>query len=253
MKQFILNDEPDKKGQVHLKGNDYRYLVQVRRLAPGECFPALLPNGSNALVKVLSVNKQELKGEISSVSKKKPQALPPIILFQSLPKSDKMDIIVRQAAEGGLSEIVPFISEFSSVKHGSTNKFSRWERIIKEARQQSGSSIETKIYKFMNMDEIFEYWNQIKAKQPGTLGLLFHQIPLEKSSLHGYLNDMPKKVVLAIGPEGGFSQDETERFLAAGFKPLLIGDTVLRTETAAVYAQASVKILLLEKDTWKTA
>ena len=254
MKQFILSDEPDRKGQVHLKGNDYRYLVQVRRLAPGENFPVLLPNGSKAFVKVLSVNKHELKGEVLPALGDNQTRIPPIILFQAMPKGDKMDIIVRQAAEGGLSEIVPFVSEFSLGKRsfGNTNKFSRWERIIKEARQQSGSLTATKILQLKNIDEIFDYWDRIKTREPDTLGLLFHQIPLEKSSLHGYLKECPGKVVLVIGPEGGFSESETGRFLAAGFKALVIGDTVLRTETAAVYAQAAVRILLLEKDFWKT-
>jgi 16S rRNA (uracil1498-N3)-methyltransferase len=57
-------------------------------------------------------------------------------------------------------------------------------------------------------------------------------------------------VVLAVGPEGGFSPEEVSRFLAAGFKPLVIGNTILRTETAALYAAAAVRIILLERTAW---
>ncbi|MCL2762760.1 MAG: 16S rRNA (uracil(1498)-N(3))-methyltransferase, partial [Treponema sp.] len=180
MKQFILNSEPDRNGRVRLEGSDYRYLARVRRLAPGEYFPALLPGGAAVTVRVCSIDNQVLTGEVTqntmipdSLSKSA------IILFQSLPKGEKMDLIVRQAAEGGLHEIVPFASEFSAMKAEkcSAHKISRWERIIKEARQQSGSATATTIRQPMTMDGLFTYWEHITAEQPGALGLLFHHVP----------------------------------------------------------------------------
>jgi len=255
MKQFILTNEPDPNGRVRLEGGDYRYLVRVRRLAPGERFPALLPDGTGVTVRVCSVENQAVTGEIVQDREPCPDSpLPPVILFQALPKGEKMDLIVRQAAEGGLAEIVPFASEFSMVKltNSGKYKFIRWERIIKEARQQSGSTVATAIRQPVPIDGLFAYWEQIIAQRPGALGLLFHHLPLAHESLHGYLNTEPETVVLAIGPEGGFSSAEAERFLAAGFKPFTVGGTILRTETAALYAQAAVRVLLLEKDSWET-
>jgi 16S rRNA (uracil1498-N3)-methyltransferase len=273
LKQFILNNEPDKEGFVRLEGNDYRYLVRVRRLAVGEYFPALLPNGEETLVQVLSIDHNSLNGkcsgceEVEEVLESSPR-LPPVILFQALPKGDKMDLIVRQAAEGGITEIVPFVSEFSVAKtKNDGQKFSRWERIIKEARQQSGSRIATTLHKPLIMKELFDYWQK---KGTEALGLLFHhdrnfcvtsknfenlnemhQKGLEQKSLHGYLDKKPKTVVLVIGPEGGFSDTEVSRFLENDFKPLTIGDTILRTETAALYCAAAIRIILLERDSWK--
>jgi 16S rRNA (uracil1498-N3)-methyltransferase len=260
LKQFVLNSSPDKNGRLRFEGGDYRYLARVRRLAPGEYFPALLPGAADSVsVKVLSVDKHVLIGEISdekpvrtgpSVSGNK---LPPIILFQSLPKGEKMDLIVRQAAEGGLAQIVPFISEFSAVKNIKNTglKFTRWERIIKEARQQSGSLAPTVILQPLSIDGLFAFWEEIRTRNPGVLGLLFHHLPLVKASLHGYLYKKPEIVALAIGPEGGFSDSEAQKFMAAGVKPLTIGETILRTETAALYAQAAVRTLLLERDSWE--
>ncbi|MDR0455607.1 MAG: 16S rRNA (uracil(1498)-N(3))-methyltransferase [Treponema sp.] len=259
MKQFILNRDPDKNGRVRLEGGDYRYLIRVRRLAPGEYFPALLPDGVEVMVRICSVDNKTVVGEIlhgenpHNENHQPGSPLPPIILFQAMPKGEKMDLIVRQAAEGGLAEIVPFVSEFSAVKieKSGGQKFSRWERIIKEARQQSGSATATIIRQPLSIDGLFAYWEQITTRQPGALGLLFHHLPLAKMSLHGYLNSSPEAVVLTIGPEGGFSSAEAERFLAAGFKPFTVGDTILRTETAALYAHAAVRILLWEKDLWE--
>jgi len=256
MKQFILNDKPDKNGRVRLEGGDYHYLIRVRRLAPGEYFPALLPDGAEVMIRVCSVDSQTVTGEVLQGENSRGDShspLPPIILFQALPKGEKMDIIVRQAAEGGLAEIVPFASEFSAIKikKNGGQKFSRWERIIKEARQQSGSGTATVIRQPLSIDGLFTYWEQIKIQQHGVLGLLFHHLPLANISLHEYLDTSPEAVVLTIGPEGGFSPAEAERFLAAGFKPFTVGGTILRTETAALYAQAAVRILLGEKDSWE--
>ena len=267
MKQFILNKEPDKDNIVRLEGGDYRYLVCVRRLAAGEFFPALLPNGEETLVQVLSVDHSVLTGKCIP-SSQNPSALhqcsiPPIILFQAMPKGEKMDLIVRQAAEGGITEIVPFMSEFSIGKiNAEGQKFSRWERIIKEARQQSGSKTATVIRPLLTINALFDYWK--KLKEPGkdadsVLGVLFHhensgeiqQGGLENKSLHGYLNINPKIVVLAIGPEGGFSGREVSLFADNGFKPMTIGDTILRTETAAVYCTAAIRVLLLERNSWE--
>ncbi|WP_461246782.1 RsmE family RNA methyltransferase [Treponema sp. R6D11] len=263
MKQFIFHKEPDfsqgnENGIVRLTGNDYHYLVNVRRLAPGEFFPALLPNGKETLVQVLSVEHGVLIGKCNAPENHahgQENNLPPIILFQAMPKGDKMDLIVRQAAEGGITEIVPFVSEFSVAKTaaGKGQKFLRWERIIKEARQQSGSKTATALHPPLTINELFNYWEKLQEKTTiNSLGLLFHhQKGLEQKVLHEYLNSMPSVVAFAIGPEGGFSEKEVSLFLENGFKPLNIGDTVLRTETAALYCAAAVRILLLEKDSWE--
>ena len=266
MKQFILSREPE-NNTVRLKGGDYRYLVRVRRLAAGERFPAVLPGGTETLVQILSISRGVLTGKClppdeaasdeaasleatSSEAAAQKTKLPPIILLQALPKGEKMDLIVRQAAEGGITEIVPFLSEFSiaKVKEG-RQKFSRWERIIKEARQQSGSKIATAIRPPLAKEELFDYWK--KQQENGALGLLFHHEGLENKSLHSYLDSIPPAVVMAVGPEGGFSDGEVAFFLENGFKPLTIGDTVLRTETAALYCAAAIRILLLERNSWE--
>ena len=266
MKQFILGTAPDKGGRVRLDGDDYRYLVRVRRLAPGECFPALLPGGDEAIVRVVSVDSRTLVGEIIQGSEQheiRQGQLPPIILLQALPKGEKMDLIVRQATEGAVAEIVPFVSEFSVARPrgDGERRLVRWQRIIREARQQSGSAVATVIRGPESMDGLFAYWEEAQARWPGIVGLLFHHLPLANGSLHGYLGSSQpasqetgrlEAVAIAIGPEGGFSPAEAQRFLAAGFVPVTIGDTVLRTETAALYAQAAVRIILAERDSWQT-
>jgi 16S rRNA (uracil1498-N3)-methyltransferase len=266
MKRFILSSGPDGDGLVRLSGGDYHYLVRVRRLAPGEFFPALLPSGEAVLIQARSTDGGALVGAVCPDDSADPApplceeaagGIPPLVLLQALPKGDRMDLIVRQAAEGGVTEIIPFASAFSIPKPGDRdgggylNKVSRWERIIKEARQQSGSRLATAIRRPLSIDELFAWWGEVKGRRPTALGLLFHHLPLAQASLHGYLNSDPEMVALAVGPEGGFSSAEASRFMEAGFGPLTIGDTVLRTETAALYAAAAIRIILLERNSWE--
>jgi 16S rRNA (uracil1498-N3)-methyltransferase len=263
VKQFILNKEPGKDNIVRLEGDDYHYLVRVRRLAVGEFFTALLPDGEEAEIQIVSIGRGTLTGRCNSLLNK--SSVPPccesagsmcvnpsckIVLFQALPKADKMDLIVRQAAESGITEIVPFVSEFSIAKtKADGQKYTRWEKIIKEARQQSGSKIATSLHKPLVFNELINYWLELKSE--GALGLLFHHQVLAQKSLHGYLNSNPVVTAFAIGPEGGFSGAEVSLFMENGFNPITIGDTILRTETAALYCAAAIRILLLEKDSWE--
>ena len=254
MKQFILKEGPDKNGFIRLGGRDYHYLVRVRRLKSGDSFRALLPapdTGAGQEARAVTIlvrsagdgvlvcecSAEEAPGAVSEQ--------PHIILFQALPKGTKMDLIVRQAAEGGLRELVPFAAEHS-VKTGGTVE--RWQRIVKEACQQSGSRTITEIRPLSSFDDLLVYWEKLRASL--ALGIFFHQEALEKGTFHDYLSSNPKRVVLAVGPEGGFSPGEVRRFLDAGFKPLCMGNTVLRTETAALYGAAAVRIILLERASW---
>jgi 16S rRNA (uracil1498-N3)-methyltransferase len=255
MKQFVLSVEPNADGVIRLYGEDYHYLVRVRRLKTGSSFSALLPGGAETRVKILSTVDDILIGECEGAFTPSASALPPIILFQGLPRGTKMDLIVRQAAEGGVSEIIPFESEFSTAKikgNGEKGqvKLKRWERIIKEARQQSGSIIPTIIKPPCTVDGVLDYWAGLKKTRPGGVGILLHQDPLDKGSFHDYLYNSPEFAALAVGPEGGFSPGEAARFMAAGFKPLVMGNTILRTETAALYGAAAIRIILLEISSW---
>jgi 16S rRNA (uracil1498-N3)-methyltransferase len=255
MKQFILPSPPDSQGVVRLSGKDFHYLVRVRRLKEGAVLNALLPTGEEVRVLVQSLAGGCLTGDCLPTKLVDETSLPPIILFQALPKGAKLDLIVRQAAEGGIAEIRPFVSDYSIPKGAAdgTGRVERWRRIIREARQQSGSSIATEIAAPGTVESLLEYWETLKGRGKRPLGIIFHQDrtgPLVNGGFHGYLCSDPDLVVLAVGPEGGFSPEEVSRFLAAGFKPLIIGNTILRTETAALYAAAAVRIILLERTAW---
>ncbi|MCL2205321.1 MAG: 16S rRNA (uracil(1498)-N(3))-methyltransferase [Treponema sp.] len=270
MKRFVLSSPPNPEGVVRLYAKDYHYLVRVRRLKPGSHFNALLPDGTEVLVSVSSLADNILIGQCSlppkplcvQAEKTHPQTfplgesrlwaktdIPPIVLIQGLPKGAKMDTIVRQAAEGGVFSVVPFQSEHSTARPNA-EKLKRWERIVKEARQQSGSAVQTSVLPPVGFEQMLEYWEAQKKSFRRPLSIVLHQEPLEKGSFHDYIRCNPDIVALAVGPEGGFSHREVSKFAAAGFKPLLMGNTILRVDTAALYGTAALRIILLESESW---
>ena len=259
MKNFILQTQPVEGGIIRLYEKDYHYLVRVRRLRSGMSFNAILPGGPKTTVRILSTKDNILIGQCIEEEETQPGKLPPgsllpeIALFQGLPRGAKMDLIVRQAAEAGVSVIAPFNGEYSQgvPAKDSGEKIKRWERIIKEARQQSGSITETIVMPPCSFDALLEYWGSLREKYNHPLGLVLHQEPLEKGTLHGYLRNDPDFVVLAVGPEGGFSPGELTQFIETDFRPLLMGNTILRTETAALYGIAAIRTILLESEAWK--
>jgi 16S rRNA (uracil1498-N3)-methyltransferase len=263
LKQFILPSPPYREGSqefIRLSGKDYHYLVRVRRLAEGSAFTALLPDGKKVRVLVRSVDNGVLVGECLPGEKVPGAFLPPIVLFQALPKGAKMDLIIRQAAEGGVSEIVPFESgrsvrrlEGRGNEGRETGRLERWRRIVREARQQSGSGIATEVGAPRSFGEMAAYWGELRESRERPVGLLLHTnegSPLANGGFHGYLEGGPDLVAMAVGPEGGFAPEEAARLVEAGFKAVSLGDTVLRTETAALYAAAAIRVILMESDLW---
>jgi 16S rRNA (uracil1498-N3)-methyltransferase len=265
MKHFVLQTSPAEGGVIRLYEKDFHYLIRVRRLKSGMSFAAILPGGTETTVRILSTKDNILIGQCIDEEKTSPgisspngspippgSSLPSIALFQGLPRGAKMDLIVRQAAEAGVSIVAPFKGEYSQGAYGkdSGEKLKRWERIIKEARQQSGSVTETVVMPPCGFDALLEYWKSLREKYSRPIGLVLHQEPLEKGTFHGYLRNDPDLVALAVGPEGGFSPVELTQFLITGFRPLLMGNTILRTETAALYGIAAIRTILLESEAW---
>jgi 16S rRNA (uracil1498-N3)-methyltransferase len=264
MKQFILREYPDKNDDISLSGEDFHYLARVRRMCKGDVIDCRLPSGESAVLKVTAIGKNTLIAKCIPVKKVYTRTAPSIILFQSMVKGVKMDIIIRQAGETGVTEIVPFYSEHSVPRGGKRfdaeegdwggmgARLGRWRRILNEARQQSGSAVASRVSAPQSIEQVFGYWEQIKMRHEKSLALLVHEIPLVDMSFHQYLEVIPELVVLAVGPEGGFSPDEAGCFVKAGFKPVMLGDTILRAESAALYSIAIVRTLMFERKTWAT-
>ena len=265
MRQFLCGSFPDDSGKIIVKDRNYRYLVKVLRFSEGDKLDARLPDGqlvqlyvekilqSSAILR-LALPESSLKGtqngtkttqgvksaDVQSVAEKFPE----LWLFQFLPKPQKMDLIVRQATECGIKRIIPIAGDFS-VKNDSAGRIERWERIIREARQQSGSGVATEISDVMAVGAAAELWkkhSETASSNTATYAFLLDENPSSgKSCLSGIDKQSVSAAALAVGCEGGISDEERKTLFNVGFMPLHFTTNVLRAETAAIYGIAVIQ------------
>ncbi len=162
-----------------------------------------------------------------------PQRALDVLLVQALAKGEKMDLIVQKATELGAARIVPLASERAVVKLSTgAARLQRWRRIAQEAARQSGRADVPPIDEPCGFDDVL----RILREQPERQGLILD--PREKSLRLSAAARGLSQVLLAVGPEGGFSPAEIETARGGGMIPVALGPLVLRTETASLAALA---------------
>lgn len=294
MRQFLLDNELAPLQKLSVTGRNFKYLSQVLRLCEGDTFEGRLPSGKLCTLLVADRTKNQMvlqradennsgpkenlsvicgstiEGGMSAslVSQDEAACFLPdgtccgygtaIWLFQFMPKASKLDDIVRQCTEIGVEKIFLVAGNRSAVeaKNNSSLKVERWNRIIKEARQQSASPVETRLYAPADIkDSLANLKDCIKKRQALTgkkaAFLVMTEAPLLKKGLHEFVNLNPSPVVMAVGAEGGISQDEFEMLKEFGFEPLHFSTNVLRSETAAVYGVSALQSIVTEFALWQ--
>lgn len=161
-----------------------------------------------------------------------------ITLAQAMCGSEKMDWVVQKATELGVAEIVPVQTQRSVAKLAADRALRRaahWQSVAVAACEQCGRNVLPQI----RAPQDFAAW---LADVRGAAGSRFILQPEGSTALHKQPRPQGS-VVLLIGPEGGFSEDETKMAHLAGFVPVRLGKRVLRTETAAMAGIAALQTL----------
>jgi 16S rRNA (uracil1498-N3)-methyltransferase len=258
MRQLILPRGWDGGPACVLSGEEARYVGRVLRMAEGSSFPARDAAGRAWLCRVtraapgiveLAVEAAPEGAGAASAPEARPA--PRIALVQGLLRGPRMDLVVRQAAEAGVVAVIPLAASRSlpAAGEGGARRAERWARIVREARQQSGSAVATAVAEPIGLDGL-EAALAAAGIDPASPRILLHEAPLAQSSMHGYLTQARGEAVVCVGPEGGFAPPEVEGLARSGFKPLRFDGAVLRAETAALYAVAAAQIILSERSSW---
>ena len=276
MRQYLAHEAPDKNGLLTVGGKDYRYMRHVLRLVPGDMVQVRVPDGALVPMTVCKVDESARNIVLqvcAQTDEGAGQQQPPVRaaldmwLLQFVAKGAKMDVIVRQATECGVSTIVPVLGEFSQ-SHGAEKNFrsERLLRIIKEARQQSGSPVATRILDAVPLAQAIALWHDHCATarsgehaasgEAGAAGDTFAAVLYERTEhtqpLHAALADKQVcRTVLAVGAEGGISPAEIAALQAGGFVPVHFETNILRCETAALYGIAALQNAITEKRIWQ--
>ncbi|MFN4071318.1 MAG: 16S rRNA (uracil(1498)-N(3))-methyltransferase [Thermus caldifontis] len=144
-----------------------------------------------------------------------------VVLYPALLKGDKLSEVVRAATELGATRIQPLITRHSVPKEMGEGKLRRLQAVAVEAAKQSGRLRVPEVYPPM----------PLKALPAVEQGLVAH---LGARSLVREVLDPLKPLALAVGPEGGFAEEEVELLQERGFTPVSLGRRILRAETAAI-------------------
>ncbi|NLM00770.1 MAG: RNA methyltransferase [Treponema sp.] len=269
MRQYIANNFPNKKGILEIMGKDYKYMSNVLRLKKDVFLEVRLPDGKIVKMIVQSITASVLTlalmdsdvhekshsvkvyetGVVASSIDAEFAKSPEIWLLQFLPKSQTFDTVIRHAVECGVSHILPVMGNYSKNIGNADSRKERWQRIVKEARQQSGSPVDTKVHSCLSLDDALKLWNE--AKTENSLSCLLYEKIQEKKFSVFQVKNKPKQIIIAVGAEGGVSDSEVEKLLQNDFEILHFNTNVMRVDTACLYGLAVLQHAFTEFDLWQ--
>ena len=240
---FVSPDQIDEK-YVTITGGDVNHIKNVLRMKIDE--ELLISNGQDKdyYCKIESISDDEIKAVILDEEFEGTELPTELYLFQGLPKSDKMELIIQKAVELGVKEIIPVATKRCVVKlddKKEASKIKRWQAISESAAKQSRRTIIPEVSSVMSFKEAL---NRAKEFE---LGIIPYEYFKDMTETKEVLKKVQKgiKIGIFIGPEGGFEESEIQYALENGIHPISLGKRILRTETAGL-AILSVLMFQLE-------
>ena len=244
MHRFYVENFSGNGNTIDITGSDVNHIKNVLRLKDGDEIIVGDGAGNDYTCSIESIEKDRVTAVISDVTRNAAELETKIILFQGMPKSDKLELIIQKAVELGVYEIVPVITKRTVVKienNKAEKKLERYNAIAASAAKQSGRGVIPRVMPFMSFPEALSYAE----------GLDMNIIPYENAEGMDYARSVIKDIKsrktlgIFIGPEGGFAKEEAEDAVTMGAKCISLGGRILRTETAGL---AVLSIIMFEID-----
>ena len=238
MSVFFINKNQLKENKIRITGELLKHLRDSLRIKKGEMIFCVDEEGTKYAVLATHTGHDLFVGEIIETTSKQKESAIYIHLVQAVPKGPKLDFIIQKTTELGINAITPVISDRSVVrieKDRAEEKLRRWKKIAIEAAQQSNR------LDVPDMALPISFHDYMASFKKGDLNLLLYEGE-KKTGIKEVLTAAQeakseiKTIILLIGPEGGFSHEEVEMAVEAGFTPVSLGDLILRTETAPIAA-----------------
>ncbi|NLJ96861.1 MAG: 16S rRNA (uracil(1498)-N(3))-methyltransferase [Clostridiales bacterium] len=246
MHRFYVDKDQIKENIITIKGQDVNHIKNVLRMKSGDKIIICDGQGKDCYCIIDRVCDDVVIATIDKVKDTGTELPLKITLFQGLPKSDKMELIIQKAVELGVYEIVPVMMARSIVKYNDVKKeakkLQRWQAISESAAKQSGRGIIPKVLPVMSFKDAISY-----AK-----GMDWTVMPYENAKGIKDTRDSLERLegcktgAVIIGPEGGYDKSEVEFAKDKDILPISLGRRILRTETAGL-ALLSMIMLYLEE------
>lgn len=232
MNLFYVEETQIKESEIVIVGEDVNHMKNVLRMHPGEQVMVCDGKGSNYLCEIESFPEKQV--QLSILEKRLADSELPVklYLFQGLPKSDKMELIIQKAVELGVTEVIPVAMKRSIVKiedkKKEAKKLERWQAIAMSAAKQSKRGIIPNVHSVLSYGEALNYAKDMDLK----LFPYENAKDIDKSRELVATAPNRKSIAIFIGPEGGFDDKEIEKVTAIGGEIITLGKRILRTETA---------------------
>jgi 16S rRNA (uracil1498-N3)-methyltransferase len=229
-------------GQLLLDGDEGRHAALVRRLGPGE--QVVVTDGAGLTLDgvVAAATRASLTLDVVGV-REQPAPQPRLTVVQALPKGDRGELAVETMTEVGVDVIVPWAAERCVTRwrdERGAKALERWRGTAREAAKQSRRAHWPTVAPLAGADAVAD------LLAAAALAVVLHEEAAEP--LAAIAVPAAGDVVVVVGPEGGLSPAELERFASAGGAAHRLGPTVLRTSTAGAVAAA---VLLAATARWR--
>jgi 16S rRNA (uracil1498-N3)-methyltransferase len=231
-RRFFVRDRHAAGETVAVEGGDAHKIVNVLRLRSGETIE-LVDSAAQLFSARVQIDGDRVQAHLELLIASAPEEPAIIDVAQGIPKGAKMDYVVEKLGELGVHRVIPLFSERTIADAGSS-KIERWRRLAQAASAQSGRRDVLEVEEPLSIRDLYarmgEYdlvlfpWEAVVPEPPAR-------------RLPGLLAGA-RRILVTIGPEGGFSHAEAEAARASGAQLLSLGPRILRTETAALVAVA---------------
>lgn len=246
MYRFFVSPDQIGEREITIEGSDVNHIVHVLRMKPGE--ELRLCTGQDEKdyrCRISRITEEQVTAEILWVEESGVELPSRLYLFQGLPKSDKMELIIQKAVELGVYEVIPMASRRSVVKLDAKkeeNKRKRWNAIAESAAKQSKRLVIPRVTEVMSFGQALAYGEKLDLK------LIPYELAENMDRTREIISRIRpgQSVGIFIGPEGGFEREEVEQALDKGAQAITLGRRILRTETAGM-ALLSVLMFQLEE------
>lgn len=233
MHHFFVTPEQVKGENIFIEGSDVNHIKNVLRMKVGEELHISDGNNKKYLCAVKTMTSEEVCVSILEELQSDTELPSRIYLFQGLPKSDKMELIVQKAVELGAYEVIPVATKRAVVKldeKKSAKKVERWNSIAEGAAKQSGRNVIPKVKPVMSFKEAVQQATELDVT------LIPYELAEGMKETKQIIESIQpgQSIGIFIGPEGGFETSEVEYAMEAGIKPVTLGKRILRTETAGL-------------------
>jgi 16S rRNA (uracil1498-N3)-methyltransferase len=240
MHRFFINSEDIAAQQVTFPRDLAHQIIHVLRFDEGDQVAVLDNRGHIHQVSlVVDRNAMTVTGKIVATNPITTEPDCHISLYFGLSSREKVEWILQKGTEVGVSAFFPYLSSRTLVQSAtlSAKRITRWERIIREAAEQSARG---RLPVLHQAQALTSYLSNINSQYPLSL-LAWEDAQGEGEKLHGLLQGFAgDSIALFVGPEGGFSKDEIFLAIDAGCRVVSLGARILRMETAAIILPALV-------------